>query len=62
MPLLKGSSHSIIGSNIRELRNSGRDEKQSVAIALSKAGKSTKGKTVAHKVAKKNVHKVHAGN
>lgn len=44
MPLLKGSSNSIVGSNIRELRNSGYPEKQAVAIALSKAGKSNKNK------------------
>lgn len=40
MPLLKGSSDSIISQNIRELRNSGRPEKQAVAIAYSVAGKS----------------------
>jgi hypothetical protein len=37
MSLLKGSSQSIIGSNIAELQRSGRDERQSVAIALSTA-------------------------
>jgi hypothetical protein len=42
MPLLKGSSDSIVSSNIKELRNSGYAEKQAVAIALSKAGKSKK--------------------
>jgi len=40
MPLLKGSSDSVISQNIRELRNSGRPEKQAVAIAYSVAGKS----------------------
>jgi hypothetical protein len=40
MPLLNGSSKEIISSNIGELRKSGRDEKQAIAIAFSKAGKS----------------------
>jgi len=40
MPLLKGSSDSVISQNIRELRNSGRPEKQAVAIAMSVAKKS----------------------
>lgn len=42
MPLLKGSSNDVVSANIRELRNSGYDEKQSVAIAMSKAGKNKK--------------------
>jgi len=42
MPLLKGHTKEIIGSNIGELRKSGYPEKQSVAIAFSKAGKSRK--------------------
>ncbi len=52
MPLFKGKSNEVISQNIRELRNSGKPEAQSVAIALSKAGKG-KGKKVAEKVAKK---------
>lgn len=44
MPLFKGSSRSIVSQNIRELRKSGRPEAQSVAIALSKAGKGKKKK------------------
>ncbi len=40
MPLEKGKSKKVISENIRELRHSGRPEKQSVAIALSKARKS----------------------
>ncbi len=40
MPLAKGKSKKVISSNIAELRNSGYPEKQSVAIAMSEAGKS----------------------
>lgn len=44
MPLFKGSSNSVVSQNIKELMASGRDQKQSVAIALQKAGKGRKGK------------------
>lgn len=45
MPLRKGSSAKTISSNISELRHSGYGEKQAVAIAMNKAGKSkSKGK------------------
>lgn len=40
MPLKKGSSRSAVSRNIKELRHSGRPQKQAVAIALKKAGKS----------------------
>jgi len=40
MPLEKGSSKKVISDNISELRHSGRPEKQSIAIAMSEAGKS----------------------
>ena len=60
MPLFKGSSQSVISQNIAELRRSGRPEAQSVAIAMSKAGKSKgKAKRVAKKVVKSNPHKVY---
>jgi hypothetical protein len=39
MPLKKGSSSKIIGSNIRELVHSGRPQKQAIAIALSESRK-----------------------
>ncbi len=42
MPLKPGKSKKIISGNIRELRQSGRPEKQSIAIAMSKAGKGRK--------------------
>ena len=40
MPLKKGSSRSVVSSNISELERSGRPHKQSIAIALSQARKS----------------------
>lgn len=39
MPLLKGKSQSIVSTNIRELRRSGKSEKQATAIALSHSRK-----------------------
>ena len=39
MPLTHGSSTSAISSNIRTLRHEGYPQKQAIAIAMSKAGK-----------------------
>ncbi len=42
MPLMMGKTKSAISRNIAELMKSGRPQKQSIAIAMSKAGKSKK--------------------
>lgn len=39
MPLEKGSSNKVVGDNVRELMNTGRPQKQAVAIALHTAGR-----------------------
>jgi hypothetical protein len=44
MPLKKGKSKKVVSENIAELQRSGRPRNQSIAIAMSEAGKSKKKK------------------
>lgn len=57
MPLKKGKSRNVISENIKELVDSGRPQKQAVAIALSTARKGQRNGKVKRRKAKKVIKK-----
>ena len=40
MPLKEGKSNKVVGANIRKEMKAGKPQKQAIAIAMSKAGRS----------------------
>lgn len=42
MPMMKGKSDTIVSKNIRMMMHEGKPQKQAIAIAMDKAGRSKK--------------------
>jgi len=63
MPLARGSSQNVIGSNIKELMDTGRPQKQAVAIALSELRKrrATGGASFFGNPSEVSMDKIHVG-
>jgi hypothetical protein len=63
MPLAKGSSQKVIGFNIKELMDTGRPQKQAVAIALSESRKrrATGGASFFGNPSEVSMEKIHVG-
>jgi hypothetical protein len=52
MPLKKGKSNAVVSENIREMMQSGHPQNQSVAAALSNAGRSRRNPSKGYGVGK----------